>query len=428
LHEPGAAATLPAMPTYDLADPTLLFRPDVLDDPSALYAALRAKAPVWEVPGTSSFVVTRADLVNEAVARPGDFSSNLASLIFRGGDGRPEVFDMAPLGDATHVMATADPPVHTAHRKLVQPHLTPAVVGRLADEITGIVDELLDEIVASGGGDVVSALADPLPMRVISRVIGLPSGDTPMLLQLVLDTDEILAGVADQERMQRAAAAAMQTGVYLADHLTRAMHQHDGTEDTGDTLLAVLARAVDAGALTFEECVGVLVQILSAGSETTTSLIAQAVRTLAGDRELQDRLRTSPGLVAAFLEEVLRTDGPFRFHYRTTTHATELGGVAIPAGARLLLMWAAANLDPDAYPEPEHLDVDRPIPKGHLAFGRGIHFCIGAPLARLEARIALERLLARTVAVELDPARPPLHFPSIFLRRLCQLGITVETS
>ncbi len=413
------------MATYDLADPGLLFRDDVLDDPTALYAVLRAEAPVWEIPGTATFVVTSAELVNEAVARPDDFSSNLASLVYRGAGGRPAVFDMAPLGDATHVMATADPPVHTAHRKLLQPHLTPACVGRLADDVTAMVDELLAPLLAEGAGDLVAALADPLPMRVIARVIGLPEEDTPRLLRLVLDTDEILAGVVDEERMQRAAASAMETGVYLAEHLARAIERHDGRDDT---LLDVTAGAVATGEMTFEEVCGALVQILSAGSETTTSLVAQAALVLAGDRHLQDRLRADPALVGPFLEEVLRTDGPFRFHYRTTRAATSLGGVAIPAGARLLLMWAAANLDAAAYDDPTHLDVDRPLAKGHLAFGRGIHFCIGAPLARLESRIAIERLLASTTAVSLDPSIPPRHLPNIFLRRLSQLGISVRTA
>jgi cytochrome P450 len=413
------------MPGYDLSDPTLLFRADVLDDPSALYTELRAKAPVWEIPGTATYLVTSAALVNEAVARPEDFSSNLSSLIFRGGDGCPEVFDMAPMGDAIHVMATADPPVHTAHRKLLQPHLTPACVGRLEDEITEIVDELLAPLLAAGGGDLVAALADPLPMRVISRVIGLPADDTATQLRLVRDTGEILAGVTEQDRMQVAAATAMEAGVYLADHLARAVAA-DGTV-ADDTLLAVLAKEIRAGVMTFEEGAGILVQILSAGSETTTSLIARSALTLADDRELQDRLRTEPNLVGPFLEESLRTDGPFRFHYRTTRQATELGGVAIPAGSRLLLMWAAANLDADAYPDPARLDVDRPIAKGHLAFGRGIHFCIGAPLARLESRIAVSRLLSSTRTIELDPALPPRQLRNIFLRRLVQLGVTVTT-
>jgi cytochrome P450 family 144 len=407
---------------FDLADPTLLFRADVLDDPAPFYAALRSHAPVWEIPGAETFVVTSAELVNEAVARPEDFSSNLTSLLFRGDDGRPVAFDMAPHGDATHVLATADPPTHTAHRKLLQPLLAPARVDEWEADIRAMVDELLADLLDAGRGDVVAMLADPLPVRVICRVIGLPEADAAMLVPLVLDTNEILSGVADGETMQRAAVAAVETGEYLGAHLQRVLD--DGSES--NTLLAALAGAVRDDAMTAGEAVGMLVQLLGAGTETTTSLTGTAIRVLAEDAGLQDRLRAEPERIPVFLEEMLRLDGPFRFHYRSTTHRTELGGVEIPAGARVLLMWAAANLDDAAYADPCRLDLDRPAPKAHLAFGRGLHFCIGAPLARLEARLVVEQLLARTSRLRLDAAHPPRHRPNIFVRRLASLQVLVD--
>ena len=416
---------------FDLHDRTLIFRADVLDDPTPLYAQLRAHAPVWEIPGSATFLVTSAELLIEAVGRTDDFSSNLTSLIYRGGDGGPAVFDMGPLGDATHVLATADPPVHTAHRRLLQQHLAPKSVARLERDIASITDELLDPVVARGGGDFIGEFADLLPMRVISRAIGLPAADTPRLVQLVLDVDQILAGVSDTEAMGRAAESAMEQATYLAEHLTRVIAKagddRRASDAPADDMLELLASAVQDQSVTFAEAVGILVQMLGAGSETTTSLLGSAVRVLSIDTELQDQLRARPEGIATFLEEVLRVDGPFRFHYRSVPHDTYLGGVAIPSGARVLLMWGAANLDDRAYPEPARINLDRPIPKSHLAFGRGLHFCIGAPLARLETRIALERLLARTRAVTLDPARPPRLHPDIFLRRLSQLGIRVES-
>ncbi len=408
---------------FDLEDPTLLFRDDVLDDPTDLYRQLRAEAPVWEIPGTATFVVTSAELVNEAVARIADFSSNLNSLIYRSTDGLPHTFDMTMMGDAIHVLATADPPKHTSHRKLLQPPLAPRCVANLESEVTGMADVLLTELLANGGGDLVTHLADPLPMRVITRVIGLPVEDSPRLLKLVLDVDQILAGISDEDGMARAAASAMEQATYLAEHLQRVIDDPSAVLD--DTLLFVVGESVTGGSLTFEEAVGVLVQMLGAGTETTTSLIATAVRLLAGDDELQDRLRSDPDLVPTFVEEVLRLDGPFRFHYRTTFHETQLGGVHIPPGARVLLMWAAANLDESAHPEPDVLSLDRNFPKSHLAFGRGIHFCIGAPLARLESRIAITRLLESTASIQLDPELPPRYHRDIFLRRLAQLGVVV---
>jgi cytochrome P450 family 144 len=411
---------------YDLGDPSIVFRPDVLDDPTALYVQLRTEAPVWEIPGAATFVVTSCEAVTEAVGRTDDFSSNLASLVFRGDDGCPRPFDMAPLGDATHVLATADPPVHTAHRKLLQPHLTPACVDRLESDVVAMVDALLAPVLAAGGGDVVPALADPLPMQVIARVIGLPAEDVPRLVRLVLDVDEILTGIGDADGMARAASAAMEQATYLAGHLHRVLAD-PGAAEPG-TLLAVVAPAVTRGEATVEEAVGMLVQLLSAGSETTTSLIASAVQALADDPNLQGTLRTDPAVIPAFLEEVLRLEGPFRFHYRTTRRPTTLQGVAIPAGARVMLMWAAANLDEHAHADATELRLDRAAPRGHLAFGRGIHFCIGAPLARMEARVAIERLLATTSRVRPDPAGQPRLHPSIFMRRLAALPVVADAS
>ena len=413
---------------YDLTDPTLVFRPDVLDDPTGFYAQLRVEAPVWEIPGSATFLVTSAALVNEAVARPDDFSSNLTSLIYRGAHGGASVFDMTALGDATHVLATADPPVHTTHRKLLQPQLTPGSVARLETEVAAIVDELQADLIANGSGDYVAQVADLVPMRVISLVIGLPATDAPRLVQLVLDVDQISAGVSDEAGMARAAASAMEQATYLAEHLQRVLAEIPAAGTVTavpDTMLELLAMAVRRDEVTFAEAVGVLVQMLGAGSETTTSLIGTSARMLAADPVLQQRLRDEPDAVPTFLEEVLRLDGPFRFHYRSVPRPAELGGVHLPAGSRLLLMWGAANLDERAYPEPDRLDLARPTPKSHLAFGRGLHFCIGAPLARLEARIAITKLLAATSRFEIDNERPPQLHPDIFMRRLRQLGITL---
>jgi cytochrome P450 len=415
---------------YDLSDAGLLFRPDVLADPTGLYAQLREEAPVWEIPRSSTFLVTRADFVSEAVARPEDFSSNLTSLVYRDADGGTAVFDMRPLGHAIHVLATADPPVHTRHRRLLQPLLTPGSVARFERWTTAAADELQGDLLASGAGDYVAQVADLLPMRVLSMLVGFPADDVPRLVKLVLDVDQILAGVSDADAMARAAASAAEQAEYLAVVLDRAVTDGEAAAVPGvpPTMSAHLARAVTDGEVAFDEAVGMLVQILGAGTETTTSLIGTAAKVLAQDPALQQRLRAQPELVPTFLEEVLRLDGPFRFHYRSVPRDTHLAGVAIPAGSRLLLMWGAANLDGDAYPQPDRLDLDRPVPKSHLAFGRGIHFCIGAPLARLEARVAITRLLGATASLTLDDDLPPRLHPDIFLRRLSQLGLRVVTT
>lgn len=406
---------------YDLGDPGLLFRPDVLDDPSRLYRQLLDDAPIWEMPGAETFVVSAERLVAEAATRTEDFSSNLTSLLFRSDDGRPVAFDMAPLGDAFHVLATADPPSHTVHRKLLQPRLTPARVAALEPEMTALCDSILPPFVAAGGGDLMSTLADPFPARIITRVVGLPLDDATELVGLVLETNEILAGVIDAAQMKRAVRAAGETRTYLTRHLELALT----APDDGESLLPVIAGAIEDDTISFDQGIGLLIQLVAAGTETTTSLLGIAVRHLAENPSTQDRLRRDPGSIPLFIEEMLRVEAPFQFHYRTATRDTTLGTATIPAGSRVLLMWAAANIDSDPTGDPR-VDLDRGHTKAHFAFGRGLHFCIGAPLARLEARVALERLLVHSSTIRLDPAEQPRLLPSILLRRLERLPLLVD--
>ena len=408
-------------PPFDLDDPRLLFRDDVLADPAALYAHLRTNAPVWAIPGAGACIVTTSALVAEAVGRTDDFSSNLRGLIYTGDDGLPAVFDMSEMGDAAHVLATADPPEHTAHRKVMQPLFSPAAVERLAAYVDEAAAALVATVVDVGGGDVATAIAEPLPVQVICRMVGIPDADVETLAPLVLQSNDLLAGVLDGASMGASAGAAMQASAYLVDLL-----DHWTPTPEGTSVCDVLARAIADGETTTASAQGMLVQLLGAGTETTTSLIGRAVLQLAEDPELQRTVRSQPDLVPTFLEEVLRLDGPFRFHYRSVPRDTELGGVRLPAGSMALLMWASANLDEAGVDRPDELRLDRPTPKQHFAFGRGIHFCIGAPLARLEARRTIEHLLSATTDIALDPDHPPAYRPSIFLRRLGTLPIQVS--
>jgi hypothetical protein len=189
------------------------------------------------------------------------------------------------------------------------------------------------------------------------------------------------------------------------------------------SVTADIAAAVARGDLDEREGTSLLLQLVIAGSESTTSLLGSAVQLLCLDGSLQDALRADPSRIPVFLEEALRLESPFRGHFRVVTTDSVLGGVALPKGARVMLLWGAANRDPSAFRSPASCDLARAHPKGHVAFGSGIHFCLGAPLARLEARVALEELLARASSVE---ARGPVsHVPSLFVRRLERLELAL---
>jgi cytochrome P450 len=410
----------------DLSDPGVLLREDVVADPYPLYDLLRRDAPVWRVPGQDSYLVADPALIRDVVARPDEFSSNLVSLLHRDGlSGGLVAFDLTPYGDPVNTLATADPPVHTRHRRLLQPHLSPSALSGLEPKIASIVDEQLSPMLAARRGDFVTDFSDPVPALVICAVLGLPSGDAPRLVTEVASIGAMLDGVTDLDGMSEAAAAALDLLAYAEENV-RAERQRPAGDRAG--LLAVLVEAVDSQDITVEEAANLLVLLINAGTETTSSLLATAVRALAENGDLQRELRSHPASIPNAVEALLRDDGPFQFHYRWTPSDTTLGGVRIPAKSRVLLMWAAANRPlPDNRPDPSS-GSEPPDRSPHYAFGRGIHFCIGAHLARLEVRIALRRLLAVTSSFSLEPDHPPIRRPSIFLRRHLSLPVVVRAS
>ncbi len=394
----------------------------IIDDPYPFYDRLRASAPVWQVPGTRTFYVAPWALVAEAVARPDDFSSNLTAVLITDAAGNPTEFEMTPMGSPINVLATGDEPDHGPQRKLVAPHFSAGRLAALEHELTSVMDRLWAGCVARGeetGGSIewMSLVGDRLPMTLVARVLGLPEDDVERLIALGYESTDLLGGLLPVEGMGPLAEAAAALNGYL-------LEQFEGAR-TGarDDLLGAYAGRVDAGEMTADDVVGALVILVGAGGESTAGLIGNAARMLAERPDLQAQLRASPDLVPRFLEEVLRLESPFRGHYRHVRHATELGGVPLAGGDHLFLLWSAANRDPLEHEHADEVRLDRRFASHHLAFGRGLHFCLGAPLARLEARCAIESLLASTTSFRLDPDMPPVWQPSVFVRRHAELHL-----
>jgi cytochrome P450 len=411
---------------FDLSDPGVLLRADVLDDPRPFYDHLRREAPVWQIPGQDSFLVSDPALIKEAVGRTEDFSSNIVSLLHDDGNGCPVPYRISNYRDPIHVFSTADPPEHTRHRRLVQPHLSPAAVAELEPEVVRIIEEQLALVLDAGRLDIVAAFSDMVPARTVCVLLGLPDEDSAKVIEFTLGTGALLDGVTTIDGMGAAAHSAIELAIHMHvrmdEMLERAPQERRG-------MLGVFADQLDAGEVTRDEVSAMLTVFVTAGSETTASLMATCIETLARNRQLQSRLRAEPALIPNAIEHILRDNGPFQFHYRYTPADTSIGGVAIPAHSRVLLMWAAANRPAsDAFDAPEvdeELELEaRPLP--HFAFGRGLHFCIGAPVARMETRLALERLLAATSSIELDARSSPTKRPSIFIRRHATLPVVVE--
>ena len=393
-----------------------------IQDPVPFHAWLREHAPVYRVPGTTFHLVATWDLVVDAVARIDDFSSNLDVLLYTDDDGRPASFDVAALGANVQTLATADPPAHTRHRRAVFPSLVERKMREVEGYARAVAADLAVAAASARRVDATRALADPLPMTVLADVLGLRPDDATLddLLAWAFDGAELLAGTGTLARMAELAERSAEAATYLAAQLAASAPD----PDTG--VLGAVAAALRDDLLTPDEAISTLVILLSAGGESTTSLVGSAVRILAEDPDLQATLRTDLDLVPPFVEEVLRLETPFKGHYRIARRPTELGGVALDPGDALFLLWGSANRDPTHYEAPDELRLDRDHARDHLGFGRGIHHCVGAPLARMEARVVLEELLLATEGFALDPDRPPTYVSSLMVRRHAHLDLVLE--
>ena len=398
---------------------TLLLDPSVIDDPYSFYRRLVAEAPVWCVPGTKIVIVSSYDAVTEAVGRVEEFSSHLHSLVYRTAVGTPELIPFDTGG--VHTLATADPPVHAAHRATVFPELVSSRMEALRTNIEALAENYLANALAKPQFEVMGDLANPIPIRVVNQLIGFEDADPDQLLAAAFDSTAMLAATQPLEAIQAAMVRSAEIVSWIGDQLRRA------AGCGGDGILGVIGAAVAADDLDLGDGLVIMATLLSAGGESTTSLLGNAVHILADHPRLQARLRADPQLVTPFIEEALRLESPFRYHLRHVTRATDLDGVPIAEGSTVLLFWGAANRDPAEYERPDDVVLDRPAPRHHLAFGRGIHLCVGAPLARLEAHVILTQLLARTEHFSLDLAHPPTRVNSLMVRRFDTLPVVVTS-
>ncbi len=279
----------------------------------------------------------------------------------------------------------SNPPQHTFYRRLVQKAFTPKAIAEQADRITALSAELLDQRADPQKWDLHDDYAFPLPVIVIVEMLGVPGDDLQRFKHWSDITVEAM-GAEDPAPWEGEM-------VELASYLLNVIRQRRA--DPQDDLVSGLVTAEQDGkGLTDDEVLSVVNQLFVGGNETTTSLITNMVWRLLSDRALWERLVEDPGLVDAAVEESLRFDPPVLGLYRSTTRDVEMEGGAIPKDAKVMMHYAAANRDPEAFESPDAFSLDRERNR-HLAFGMGVHFCLGAPLARLEARVALRTLLQR---------------------------------
>ena len=401
-----------------LADASDFFGTEALQDPYPLYDRMRDRASVHRIGDSVFYAVCGWDAVIEAVNRVEDFSSNLTATMVYRDDGTVTPFDMGPLGGPQHALATADDPVHDVHRKLLVPHLSARRIRLIEEFAEATAIQLWSEALVDGQIEWMSAVANRLPMMVVARLLGLPEDDVDRLIRLGYAATTLLDGVISPAQLEVVGKAAMELSGYVMEHFEKA------GESARPGLIGDLAARYASGELEQYPALAIMMTLFSAAGESTASLLGSAAWILVSHTDIQEQVRAHPELLGAFIEETLRYEPPFRGHYRHVVRDTTLGGVDVPADSRLLLMWGAANRDPQQFDTPNEFRLDRSGAKGHVTFGKGAHFCIGAALARLEAQIVLRMLLEQTEWIH--AADVGQWLPSILVRRLERLQLSIR--
>ncbi|MFJ3877745.1 cytochrome P450 [Streptomyces sp. NPDC090077] len=364
--------------------------PDFIRNPYPVYAALRERGPVHHVrtpDGEDMWLVVGHEACRTAFTDP-----RLSRDWHRSGD-VGQIINVEQDHPALAHMLMADPPDHTRLRRLVVKAFTPRRIEELAPRVQQITDELLDAMEANGArrADLVEAFAFPLPMTVICELLGVPA----------LDRDAF-RGWSNEAVARTSAEAEAAAYEEMTRYLTVLIDAKRA--EPGDDLLSAMIHAVDEGGdrLSPSELIGMCVLLLIAGHETTVNMIGNGMRALFAHPEQLADLRADLGLLEGAVEEMLRYDGPVETSTeRLALEDVEMGGVVIPKGSVVLIGMADADRDPARFEDPDRFDIRRDA-RGHIAFGHGLHYCLGAPLARMEGRIALRSLLERFPDLEGD--------------------------
>jgi cytochrome P450 len=396
-----------------------LFDPSFKADPYPTYAKLRSSAPVYRAAlpdGRGVWLITRYDDVL-AVLKDQRFVKD-----WRGALTPEQLAQVPPIPEVmkplSQNMLDTDPPDHERLRALVSKAFTPRLIERLRPRVQAISDGLLDAVQDRGEMDLINDYAFPLPFTVIAELLGVPAEDRNNFREW---SDAAVSGNASQEYMEQILIPHMQA---FTDYL-RALFE-EKRSNPKDDLVSALVRAEEAGdRLSEDELLGMVFLLLVAGHETTVNLIGNGVLALLQHPDQLRKLKEDPSLIKPAVEELLRYDGPVETSTeRFAGEDVEIGGQVIPRGEMVLVVLAAADHDPERFPDPDELDITR-TDNRHLAFGKGIHHCLGAPLARMEGQIAISTLLRRMPNLRLKGSPESLSWrPGMILRGL--RGLPVE--
>jgi cytochrome P450 len=372
--------------------------PDHVVDPWPRLATARQEQPVFYMADVDMWCVTRNADVRDMLRDTQTFSSAGAIHMVNPVPEEVTIPAGCPYPELENV-AQFDPPVHTRLRKLMQPAFTPKRLYHRADDIRAIADALIDEFIDDGHVDLVKAYSDPIPIRVMAMILGFPP-EAAAKFRYWTDSFFDLLGVPE---LPHDRVVEIWEGLLESDGYTRELIEERRRRPVADLVSDLVTSVSDDGqpSLSDDEITANIHAFIVAGTDTTAIMLSQIVYLLLSERDRWQAVCDDRELISNAVEETLRFRGPIRGLNRMTTRDCELGGVPLPKGARLYWMLSSANLDEAYYEAPEQFDLHRPKISDHLAFGAWTHFCIGAPLARLEGRIALERLIERLPGLRL---------------------------
>ena len=384
--------------SYDLTSPA------VMADPYVLYEELRQKDPIHRMRLINAWALTDYEDVETVLLDHKRFSSGESKL------------EYAPY----RTMLDLDPPDHTRLRALVSKAFTPRAVAALGPRIEETVGELLDALAGKNRFDLIGEFAFPLPVIVIAEMLGIPAQDRDRFRSWSDDIAMAVEPILNHEEIARVERSSDEIVAYF-EHVIEERRRRPE-----DDLVSALVAAEEAGdRLNHDELVGTLMLLLVAGNETTRNLIGNGMLALLRHPDQLQRLRERPDLLESAINELLRYDSPVQLNIRVVREDMEFKGKRFRAGQRIIALTGAANRDPKVFPAPSALDIAR-RDKSHISFGRGIHYCLGAPLALLEARIAFAGLLERFGSIRLLSV--PVPRSQIVLRGVEDLWVEVERS
>ena len=405
-----------------------LFQPDILADPYDFYEEQRAKSPVFVDEASGAYVVLDYDLISEAVGRLDDFSNNFNAQLSGGKsaadlDNDEELQAILSTGyPQVDTLLTADQPTHTRFRKLVNLAFSMPKVNKLEDSIREMSNRLIDGFIDKGECEFMEEYAVPMPVQIIAGQLGLDHADAGTVKRWTNAFVDRLSGMMTRERQLETAREVVEF-----QHVLKANMDDRRKEAKSDILSDLVNARVDGERpLDDAESLSIVQQLMVAGNETTTAALGEGVRLFASNPDQYKKIQDDPSLIPNAVEEVLRMSSGSSGIWRVMHRDAELGGVTLPKGAMVMMRYHAANRDPKHFENPNEFRVDRKNARTHLAFGKGIHMCVGNMLSRKEMTVSFQQFAERMDNIRIREGAELVYPPNMMLRGLTSLPIQFD--